>query len=1089
MDESESVAVSAPVHQQEQEQEQDIFSIRHLDWSVKAPSKAKKHTRTITKVAVNNNVFVLGTSDGVILRWNIEAGGDAEEIELSKKVEDNIHDIFIDCTAHHVIVSLKNGDAYYLHSRSSKARKLSKLNGSVECVAFDRTRATEASTKSLLVGTSTGRVYELVIESSGKERVCQLVHQLENPHPIASIYFENYAIHSTAQPPGSTGAQEDEGGNRIFVILSTSSPTRLYHFIGGPSFQQLFQDYKTTGSSSFTELPGTIDCASLHCYSKRHPELVQAYALVTQMGLYHGSILLSTSAPQTSADNVLMEAGLMPYIPPQGVSSRMLPTSVVVTEFHFLLLYPHAMVCLSRITGEVQQEDNLLLVLSSGVGLGEDSGEPVSLIKDPVKNALWLVTTTSIFQITTKSENRNVWSMYLAKAVQGGDPRLFDTAHQFCRKEEQRRSVHRAQAAYYLSKGNPERAATHFAVTGIPFEEVVLLLLSSKGTASAPVMPHLSIDQSPSSFSLLLDIGEIEVSDSTAVSLRVYLQEKLRMLPAGSKSQRTMIATWLCEVYLHTLAVDRDREGGVAGESKTGRMFKDFLRNNRGTLDTATTISLLVSRGRDFRPLLLFYCRIVGDYERVLSHYVSEGLYADAVSVLQDSPIEKVEGLLYKKAPVLMEHHPELTARLLLSKPYLRPTSLLPALFRYSEVLDRQYARLESRRKAMSHLDQKSFVSPLGEPRTSNEEPIMQVADAEEEIVLLDEDSDGNKKNFAIWYLEETLKAAAADGGIYIEPPVYHALIWFLAKYDDDSEEGLLNVICPLVDGTYGDEGVIMDKDGMDLALALRVCRRYSRTRACVYLYVLLGAMEKAVALALDVDVDLAKSIAARPVEYGIAKKLWLEIVQHIIAVCPDNDMGRVLGVLKESGGVLRIEDILEHLPDFTEIDQFKDEIYGTLEDYAGRVEAMREEMEELSSAAEMIETELTSVTTRGYGVRAGQVCEICEDPILGRQRQFYLFPCGHGFHEDCLLKKSPEYLDSDTDVKLALSLEEQIKGVAARAKDNDKRSLAQLEQLQAELDGLIAADCPLCGDSMIRSVGRSLISSGDALEAKSWEL
>jgi hypothetical protein len=44
-------------------------------------------------------------------------------------------------------------------------------------------------------------------------------------------------------------------------------------------------------------------------------------------------------------------------------------------------------------------------------------------------------------------------------------------------------------------------------------------------------------------------------------------------------------------------------------------------------------------------------------------------------------------------------------------------------------------------------------------------------------------------------------------------------------------------------------------------------------------------------------------------------------------------------------------------LPDFTEIDLFKEEIYKTLEDYASRVESMKEEMEELSNSAEAIET------------------------------------------------------------------------------------------------------------------------------------
>lgn len=44
------------------------------------------------------------------------------------------------------------------------------------------------------------------------------------------------------------------------------------------------------------------------------------------------------------------------------------------------------------------------------------------------------------------------------------------------------------------------------------------------------------------------------------------------------------------------------------------------------------------------------------------------------------------------------------------------------------------------------------------------------------------------------------------------------------------------------------------------------------------------------------------------------------------------------------------------HLPDFTEIDQFKEEICCTLAEYGARMEELRTEMEELTLSAENIE-------------------------------------------------------------------------------------------------------------------------------------
>ena len=46
-----------------------------------------------------------------------------------------------------------------------------------------------------------------------------------------------------------------------------------------------------------------------------------------------------------------------------------------------------------------------------------------------------------------------------------------------------------------------------------------------------------------------------------------------------------------------------------------------------------------------------------------------------------------------------------------------------------------------------------------------------------------------------------------------------------------------------------------------------------------------------------------------------------------------------------------------------------------------------------------------------------------------------------------------------------------------------------QVEALQLELDGYIAADCPLCGYVMIRSLSVPLITPEDSEEAKAWAL
>lgn len=52
------------------------------------------------------------------------------------------------------------------------------------------------------------------------------------------------------------------------------------------------------------------------------------------------------------------------------------------------------------------------------------------------------------------------------------------------------------------------------------------------------------------------------------------------------------------------------------------------------------------------------------------------------------------------------------------------------------------------------------------------------------------------------------------------------------------------------------------------------------------------------------------------------------------------------------------------------------------------------------------------------------------------------------------------------------------------------KRKQAQIEALQCEIDGYLAAECPYCGDIVIRTVDDPLVSEEEAgKEALTWEI
>ena len=199
----------------------------------------------VLQVVANSGVIVFGTTDCKVIRWNYEEDV-SEEIELSRRPEDAVHQLFLYPTGSHLFICLKNGDNFYLHKRTPRPKKLARLQGIiVESIAFDGHQTTEANTKSFLVGTDNGAIYEVALDSTGKEKHCNLVYQLDEHIPVSAMHFEITA-----------GATEAE--NRLFVLLATSRPTRLYHFLGGPSFQAMFQEYKDSGTTSFQEVPFLI---------------------------------------------------------------------------------------------------------------------------------------------------------------------------------------------------------------------------------------------------------------------------------------------------------------------------------------------------------------------------------------------------------------------------------------------------------------------------------------------------------------------------------------------------------------------------------------------------------------------------------------------------------------------------------------------------------------------------------------------------------------------------------------------------------------------------------------------------------------
>jgi hypothetical protein len=98
----------------------------------------------------------------------------------------------------------------------------------------------------------------------------------------------------------------------------------------------------------------------------------------------------------------------------------------------------------------------------------------------------------------------------------------------------------------------------------------------------------------------------------------------------------------------------------------------------------------------------------------------------------------------------------------------------------------------------------------------------------------------------------------------------------------------------------------------------------------------------------------------------------------------------------------IKIEDILPFFPDFVVIDEFKEVICQALQSYSQHISLLKNEMDEAGESANSLKRDISELHKRFITVDTSAKCSRCSQSLLARQ--FYVFPCQHSFHADCLI-------------------------------------------------------------------------------------
>ncbi|XP_041365438.1 vacuolar protein sorting-associated protein 18 homolog isoform X2 [Gigantopelta aegis] len=943
------------------EAEQPIFSKKKVNF---------KPPDAITHLAVCNNFLVMAMSSNVLLRLDLEHPDMPDEVEIPQPGDGKVHKIFLDPTGRHLIISMNSNENHYLSRNSKKLKLIPKLKGHlIDSVGWNWQNASETTTSSILIGTSKGLIIETELTANEDNRffqssLDQYLKQLFNlgtdkPIPVTSLQFDRM--------PSSTMTEY-----RYYILATT--PGRLYQFIGAvstsaepPMFASLFQQYENgLEHEQFLELPGDFGKSELHLFFPKFRQQAQKFAWMTGPGIYYGDIDVTGAAGPNS---VIANAKLMPY-PKDGEDKQMMPVSVVLTEFHVLILFPDRLKAVCVLNEQLIFTDVYV----------ERFGRLLGVCKDPIRGQLWTYTSTGVFKYKITKEDRDVWKMYLDQ----GD---FELAKQYCLSNPSHLDkVLTKQAEYLFTKEKYEDSAEMYAMTQNSFEEIALKFIK---------LPRKD-------------------------ALKMFVQKKLSSLRSQDKTQMTMLVTWLIELFLNQLGELKEQgRDDTAEYSSIQEEFRQFLRLPRVKETTShnryVVYDLIASHG-DVEDMV-FFAVLMKDYERVISHHIQHEHYKGALDVLvKQTDVE----LYYKFSPLLMQYTPKETVDSWINLGrQLDPKKLIPALVQYDHNRYREQG------------------------------------------------------NEAIRYLEFCiLKLENKDNAIH------NYLLSLYAKLQSENLMTYLNL-----------QGEDYDSVSYDLKYALRLCAEFGHKRACVHVYSLMGLYEEAVDMALSVDVELAKQQADKPDQDDIElrKKLWLRIARHVVE--EEKDIRRAMEFLHECD-LLKIEDILPFFPDFVTIDHFKDAIITSLQEYNQHIDSLKEEMEEATQSAEEIRKEIQSFRTKYAFVKGEDRCSSCNYPLM--VRTFYLFPCQHKFHMDCLISEVLPSLSGSKKAKvdsLQRKLAERAESLPYRKSTSIPAGVNKDIEVKAELDDLVASECIYCGDFMIRCIDSPFIEDDEWNSAQQeWE-
>ena len=1064
------------------------FNLPNFQGKIVSMSSSKKYLYFVTDIG---ELFRLKSND--LSSLNQAHKLRPESSKQQTQFKEKFTKIWTDKAGNHSIIRFKNS-IFYFNSDGGVVKELNVLREKkieVCAVGFDENNNNVLKTGNFLIVDSKNNIYEYSItidkidrdDYSFQEKIlfldCIMFPDWDNEEDddFSYEYNQNNRIYGIKfYHPNLKHNNNSENktivNNCYIIIVTKNKIIQLRGPYENNTFKSIFDKYKNNhslynesckffpkGDNNFGKLKdlNLIDYEIDIIYNRMNR--FDKFGWKTQTGYCFGEYEYG----EDFTPDDIKQCIVVPFIKinQNGKKEKDEPLSIVHSSNHIFILYKDCLTIISKITTNIIHTQYLSKPFNN-IFYNEYSTDSGSLIL--VSNE------DGAYKISLEKENKDIWQDYLEIGN-------YDEAVNICETNNPGliKKIKRASAEEFFFKGRGYKAAKDFSISDEKFENVCILFLMKNDYKN--LQKYLSEYSNNN-----LDVKK----DMVQLTLVYFLLFNIHL------KQNPKINHNENENNIEEINQNSDNIKLIEQNQKSLEEFRNFIKENKDYLNSETVYQILQNKGR--MEELIEYATIIQDYERVILYYINEKNIPRAIYKLhQFANSTNKEDILKKLCNIFQQN-----VHLLFKQCPKESITLLKEKFQ-------KYADMEIIIRAIVSTTDKDELN------IDNENKIKIKNDDNEKEDFEKKEIKKKNENEILSYLRNLIQNDEKVKSDKEEKNIHNLYIYYLSKSESSQDELIEYLKTPL---NKDDNLYSFYKAKKEALFQLDYAKKLFRNNpeALSLVLALMGKYSEGVKLALKTNtkksVEIAKFIASNAQGEKLQKKLWIDIF------C-DNKQNEKdpIKIMKESK-ILKIEDVLPYISDEIKIEDFKTQISKCINEYEENINHLKEDISNYNKANETIINDIYKIKKKSTEIKYGECkCDICQKVI--KDRNLYLFPCGHIFDAICiknslinyqndgikdkkLIEKNKRILELFKKLKITdekdkknedESDKKDIMGqffskiinygkevVKKQEQNNEKLTLKDIEDGQIELNNLLTEQCVLCGEYMVENVQNSYI-------------